>query len=94
MRVTIIPADKFVAVDGVGFHEIDMTSVALNVHAVQWYGAHGEIELGDGTGKVISNERIESLDAFFEVLALYNAIAAKRAAEQTAFDEENLIVEV
>lgn len=43
MRMTVIPDDKFVSVDGVG--KIDLTfQCPANVHAFQWYGEFGEVE--------------------------------------------------
>ena len=44
MRVTIIPSDHFVGVDGIGFDGIDMSSVPTEIHAVQWYDTWGEVE--------------------------------------------------
>lgn len=43
MRVTIIPEDKFVAKDGVGYDNLDFT-IDPAIHAVQWYDTWGEIE--------------------------------------------------
>lgn len=94
MKVTIIPADGFVAVDGVGFNGIDMVSVESNVHAVQWNGTSGEIERNDETGKMIANEAIDSLDQFASVLALYNAALAAYEAELAAAQEEEAVIEV
>ena len=59
MRAIIIPSDTFCAVDGVGFNGVTMVSVAPEIHAVQWYGTNGEIEIQDiVTGKMISNIQI------------------------------------
>lgn len=44
MRVTIIPDDKTVYVDGEA-REVAMTGIDPRVHAVQWYGDVGEVEL-------------------------------------------------
>jgi hypothetical protein len=47
MRLTIIPVDRNVCVDGETL-SIDMpASVPANVHALQWYGDNGAIELTD-----------------------------------------------
>lgn len=43
--VTIIPADGYVAVDGRGFSNLDLSVLDQQIHAVQWYGASGEMEL-------------------------------------------------
>lgn len=42
-RMTIIPIDKFVSIDGVGKSPLEF-DCAENIHAFQWYGEFGEIE--------------------------------------------------
>lgn len=94
MRATIIPGDGFCSVDGVGLNGVDMTSVAPEVHAVQWYGTHGEIEVQDPlSGKMISNEEIANLDDFQDVLDFYWLVRAAYDPEQQA-SEESAILEV
>lgn len=44
MRVSIIPDDGVVCVDGVCFSEIVLSALPANIHAVQWYGEFGEVE--------------------------------------------------
>lgn len=79
-RVTIIPQDTFCAVDGVGYTSITMTSVAPNVHAIQWYVTHGEVEIKDPvTGKIVRNNEVTHLDDYQAVLDAYWEI--RRAAE-------------
>ena len=43
MRVTIIPADRVVGIDGAFRGPLDF-SLADEIHAVQWFGAAGEVE--------------------------------------------------
>lgn len=81
MRVTIIPIDGSVSVDGKGFGELDLSFIDASVHAVQWYETHGEIEIKDPvTGRMVANEVITSMDAFQSALDLWQA--AKTAEEQ------------
>lgn len=50
MRLTIIPDDNYVAVDGNGSHQpLDLTSCKIpeDVHALQWYENRGWIEFDD-----------------------------------------------
>ncbi len=95
MRATIIPSDQFCSVDGVGFNGVDMTSVAPEVHAVQWYGSHGEVEIQDTvTGRMVSNDEITSLDAFDAVFDSYWAIRNEVEAEQAEAEAEQQIIEV
>jgi hypothetical protein len=72
MRATIIPADTFCSVDGVGYNGVDMTSVGPEVHAVQWYGTYGEVEVQDPvTGKMVGNNEITSLNEYQAVFDSY-----------------------
>jgi len=56
MRITIIPEDGYVSVDGVGYTGISMNGVPEDIHAVQWYENVGEIEyVGDVPNATVSN---------------------------------------
>ena len=95
MRATIIPADTFCSVDGVGFNGVDMTSVGPEIHAVQWYGTHGEVEIQDPvSGKMVSNEPIPNLDAYQLVLDSYWQIRAEDEAQQAEAVTEQTVIEV
>lgn len=95
MRAIIIPSDTFCSVDGVGFNGVTMVSVAPEIHAVQWYGTNGEIEIQDIiTGKMISNIQITSLDAFQAVFDSYWVIRAAAEHEQQVLIDEQTITEV
>jgi len=67
MRLTIIPGDKYIAIDNNGLLNIrqDLNWIPSNVHALQWYDIWGEIEYNDGT----PNERIEDLGIFEQAVA-------------------------
>ena len=64
MRVAIIPADSFVAVDGEGYSGIDLSFMDADIHALQWYGADGEIERMDSRGRLVANEEITDLTPY------------------------------
>lgn len=65
MRVTIIPSDGFVSVDGVGYQDLDLSSVDPSIHAVQFSGAAGWVEYVDTPeGTKLPNEPIASLVQF------------------------------
>lgn len=64
MRVIIVPADGFVSVDGEDYREVDLSFVAPNIHAVQWYGTFGEVELVDDYGRAVANEPITSIEPY------------------------------
>ena len=81
MRLTIIPVDGYVNVDGKGFGGLDLSFMDASVHAVQWYETHGEVEVKDPTtGRMVANEVITSIDAFQPALDAWQA--AKTAEEQ------------
>ena len=82
MRVTIIPSDGFVSVNGEGFSGLDLSFMAADIHAVQWYETEGEIERKDGRGRMVANEPITSIEQFQQVLGVWQA--AKTAAQQGA----------
>jgi hypothetical protein len=44
MRLTIIPKDYAVYIAGVPYSPLDMSSVPVNVHALQWFDTSGWIE--------------------------------------------------
>ena len=70
MRLTIIPGDKYIAIDNNGLFVLqqDLNWIPSNVHALQWYDTWGEIEYNDTT----PNERIENLGIFEQAVADFN----------------------
>ena len=70
MRLTIIPGDKYIAIDNNGLLNIqqDLNWIPSNVHALQWYDTWGEVEYNDET----PNERIENLGIFEQAVADFN----------------------
>jgi len=50
MRLTIVPDDSFVAVDGDGSHhplDLSQCGIPADVHALQWFDSRGWIEFDD-----------------------------------------------
>jgi hypothetical protein len=70
MRLTIIPGDKYIAIDNNGLSIVkqDLNWIPSNVHALQWYDIWGEVEYNDET----PNERIEDLGIFEQAVADFN----------------------
>jgi hypothetical protein len=68
MRMTIIPADRMVIVDGAPRSPL-VFDVDSAIHAVQWYGDHGEVEfvVGSDGGKP-PNVKITDLAQFQSAL--------------------------
>lgn len=67
--LTIIKDDSFVKVDGFGLEPIDCSSLASNIHAIQFDGTNGEIEYNDGT----NNEAITSISAYSAITDLWTS---------------------
>jgi hypothetical protein len=44
MRLTIVADDQCVGVEGEYLSPTDLSQLDPTIHAVQWYGEHGEIE--------------------------------------------------
>ncbi len=83
MRLTIIPVDGFVSVDGVGFSGFNLSFMDASVHAVQWYETHGEVEVKDPvTGRMIANEVITSIEPYQQAIEAWQT--AKTAKEEAA----------
>lgn len=78
--LTIIKDDNWVGRDGVGFN-IDCSSLAANIHAIQWDGSKGWIEYNDGT----DNNSISSISAYS---AMTDEHATKKAAAETRAAED------
>lgn len=80
MRLTLIPSDKFVSIDGEKLLKIeqDFSWIPENVHAVQWYDTWGEVEYNDGT----HNLKIDELGIFEQ------AVTDHANEKQRILDEE------
>jgi hypothetical protein len=66
MRLTIVPSDKNIGIDGL-FLNMDLSSCAIpvNIHALQWYETEGEIEFINNPDRTKpQNEFISELPAW------------------------------
>lgn len=57
--ISMVKIDNTITVDGNG-QTVDLSSLASNIHAIQWDGSTGHIEYNDGK----ANETISSMDAY------------------------------
>lgn len=78
MKMTIIPEDGVVVIDGKAYNKIDLSWIDPSYHAVQWYGDQGEIEIY-ANGKPVENRPITSITEFQRAIDAWN----KRKAEDT-----------
>lgn len=79
MKITIIPKDGFVSVDGKGLIGIDMSGAPENIHAVQFDSPYGHTEYNDGT----PNSIIASISPFQFLVDRYNVALAEQIERET-----------
>ena len=76
MRLTIIPADNLVLIDGRAISIANLSTLLPGIRAVQWGGERGEIEHApDEDGDIPPNTTIESAAAFQSIIDLWNDAA-------------------
>lgn len=73
MRIVVVVSDCIMSIDGVA-KKIDFSNIFdKNIHAIQWYGEYGEIEIKDSlTGKIIENKEIHSIDFLRQAIDAWN----------------------
>ena len=82
MRLTIVPEDRLIGIDGIFYQDIqqDLSWIPSNVHAVQWSDSSGEIEYNDGT----PNEVISELGIYSQAQTDYNNETQRIVTEKEA----------
>tara|TARA_B110000902_G_scaffold217647_1_gene250998 strand:- start:500 stop:934 length:435 start_codon:yes stop_codon:yes gene_type:complete len=70
--LTIVKDDSFVAVDGFALEPIDCSSLASNIHAIQFDGTNGHVEYNDGT----DNLAITAISAYSAITDLWTSAKA------------------
>ena len=75
MRLTIIPSDKVVIVDGIALHGLNF--ILKNIRAIQWYEDHGEVEYLDGS----PNKVINNISSYQSIIDIYNTKKAQLKAK-------------
>lgn len=92
MKVTIIPADGFVSVNGEGYHGFDLSAFGASVNAIHWDGDKGVIELVDDQNKAAGQQPLATFDKYNHIVAQWgqkrDAVAAQKAAERLEAEEE------
>lgn len=83
-RITIIPSDGFVSIDGVQHFGVDMSAAPAGVRALQWQGNRGMVETDSGA------QPITSLHAWMPILQRAHATAPTSAPEDPAPTPEQL----
>ena len=93
MRLTIIANDKCIGLEGVFYGDLDLSSLDASIHAVQWYGAYGEIEFKSQfeNGQIVKpqNQIIADVTPYQWAVDAWNAAkAAEDAAIAAAAEAE------
>jgi hypothetical protein len=92
MRLTIIPSDEKIGIDGLFFKCLDLVACAIpaNIHALQWYETEGEVEFIDNPDRTKpQNELISELPVWAnacvtkwnEAKAAYGATVGQSVAQ-------------
>lgn len=79
MRVIIVPSDRFIRRDDDAANLPDWPFDDQNIHAIQWYDTHGEIEYS-GTPKPL-NKLIDTSDVLLPYLEALDDYLANRPVE-------------
>ena len=93
MRVTIIPEDKWIRRDNVSANLIEWNFNDSNIHAIQWYEDHGEIEWKNPqrNESIIEDSVLQPyLAALDEYLAAL--VAAEAQASQQVSEGDNAVL--
>lgn len=98
MKLTIIPSDGAVYVDGVSFSDIDLSFCPADIHALQWRDDHGHIEFI--RNEQMSNDLIAAIPAWamqahgLWVASQQNALELAAAAAAAAATVDGGVVSV
>ena len=90
MIISIIVPDTTVVIDGVGYSDIDVSSLASNIKAIQFNTSTntGHIEYDDG----IANEDITSVSPYQSIVAAHIVKKANEDSEvETAASEQTAL---
>lgn len=89
MRLVIVVDDNRVCVDGECFDDLNLSSLDLSIHAIQWNGEWGEIEYKsvfvDGQITKPQNQVITDITPYQWVVDAWNSA---KAVEQAALAAE------
>tara|TARA_R110000796_G_scaffold135368_1_gene251464 strand:- start:185 stop:607 length:423 start_codon:yes stop_codon:yes gene_type:complete len=75
--LTIVKDDSWVSVDGFGIEPIDCSSLASNIHAIQFDGTNGWVEYNDGT----DNLAITSVNDYLTITDLWTSAKSTHDTE-------------
>ena len=82
MKFVLVKPDNVVCVDGVCQQGVDLSSLPADVHAIQWFGDHGEIEFVDATKQHARIEHFTDMSPYTKYLNEYTVKKAAYEAER------------
>jgi hypothetical protein len=91
MRASIVRPDNTVVVDGLTVFNVDLSSIPSNVHAVQWYDTHGEVELVNGQGHHTENVTITDFSPYQQYVDTARRIKAEYDASVQVYEAHELL---
>lgn len=96
MRITIIPSDKTIIIDGEARFNLEFDIDPL-IHAVQWYDTHGEIEYINSNEYKPNNRYITELSEFDSAIKAWSDAKIENSTLITELvneDESTAVTEI
>jgi hypothetical protein len=79
MQVSVVVDDNMIYVNGFA-ERCDLSNMPDYIHALQWYGAWGEIEFrGDDDGNRLPNKRVSDFNEFKKYISAWEVEAQKES---------------
>lgn len=88
MKLTVIVEDSIICIDGECINGCDLRFIPTNIHAIQWYGTHGQIEYKDKP-----NEFIESINFFEKIIDSFEEKKEKNISDKK-LEEYQIKIEI
>jgi len=91
MKISLVKIDSMTVIDGVGYDDLDMSSIASNIHAIQFDTSTntGHIEYNDGA----DNEDITSISAYQSIVDAHIAKKATEDSDKATADSDQTALE-
>jgi hypothetical protein len=91
MRASIVRPDNTVVVDDLTVFNVDLSSIPSNVHAIQWYDTHGEVELVDNQGRHTQNVAITDFSPYQQYVDTARRMKAEYDASVRVYEANELV---
>jgi hypothetical protein len=91
MRVSIIVKDNTVVVDGQAVFHVDLSAIPSNIHAIQWYGLDGEVEIINHRGHHVENREITDFSPYQQYVDTARRMIAEYDASVRVYEAHELV---